>query len=139
MSDQIEIQEVPQAAFDAATAALKKCAVSLSQADLFTLVTTVVAAALEGGIVLRLHDHAADGPQPRLPLQLTLDAHPGMIGLACYDAADAYAADVYVEYYQGELVAYTWNWDAAGDEASSEDVLLTRQQVETLVSGGAPC
>ncbi len=138
MSDCIEIQAVPQAACDAAAGVLQQHALHLEHADLCTLVTTVVAAALREGLVLRLHDHAADAPEPRLPVHLTLDAHPGMVGLAVYDAGGDYAADVYVEYYAGQLVARTWNWDVAnGDDPTSEDVLLTRPQVETLVRAGS--
>ncbi len=140
MSDCVEIQEVPQSACDAAAAVLQRRAVSLQPADLHTLVTTVVAAALREGIVLRLHDHAAQRPKPLLPVQLTLDAQPGRVGLAGYDAGGDYVTDVYVEYYQGQLVARTWNWNGVnGDDPSSQDVLLTRPQVEILARGGAPC
>ena len=140
MSDQIEIQAVPQAACDAAAGVLQQHALHLEHAALCTLVTTVVAAALQEGIVLRLHDHALTErrPEPLLPVHLTLDAHPGRVGLAVYDAGGDYAADVYVEYYEGQLVARTWNWDAGnGSDPSSEDVLLTRPQVETLVRAGS--
>ncbi len=130
---EVKIVQLPDSAAQLLWESLAQLGLRVNHAKVRELATHVIANALEGGLVLMLRDHADEGAAPEA-IPVTLNATQGVVGLACYDKLaiedPACITDVYVEYYQGQLVARTWNYESMteGGDPSTTDVLLTRAQ-----------
>ncbi len=132
MEQQVEIGQLPDSAVQLLWEKMRQLGLAVTLEQVRPIATHLVAHVLERGVTLALRDHADEGAVPEA-IPVTLNATGGVIGLACYDRLaipeqSTLVTDVYIEHYQGQLVARTWNYTSGLDEPSTTDVLLTRAQ-----------